>query len=146
LRFLVEKTRSRTGLHRRTKRLFVVRKSGEVVEVWGGDQARGTYAKGEARLASPPPVGSGDALVYIDFVMNPRKRVKGKVYVYDSRYSLVLVMNYRKLKLRRSWGSKSYFWAVKALFDKLGVPVKRVNLLTGEEASPAGMTGNQRSD
>ena len=133
MQFIIEKTQSRTGLHKKTRRLFIVSKNGVVKEYWPSKttSVKGTYVKGEAHKVDFPVVGANECVVYLDFVLNIKKMVKGKIYVYNHKGELKLVLNYNKLKLRRSRGDRSYFWAVKILIEKLNIPVKRINLMTG---------------
>jgi hypothetical protein len=133
LHFVVEKTQSRTGLHKRTRRLFIVSRNGAIREYWPSKttSAKGTYVKGEAYKVDFPMISENECVVYLDFVLNIKKRVKGKIHVYNHKGELKLTLNYDKLKLRRSRGDRSYFWPVKILIEKLNIPVKRINLMTG---------------
>lgn len=133
MELIIEKTRSKTGLHRRTRRAFLVSRNGDIEEFNPTNKktVRGTYVRGEAYQIVVPPVDRDKAIVYVDMTLNLRKRVKGKIYVYDHGGNLKLTLNYNKLKIRRSRGDRSYFWPVKFLIEKLNIPVKRVNLMTG---------------
>lgn len=133
LKLVIERTRSRTGLHRRARRAYAVTKAGQLKELTPTEKAsvRGTYREGEAYVIEVPPLKADEALVYLDVVMGPRGRLKGRIWVFDERGGPRLEMKFAKLKLRRVRGDRSFFWAVKVVLDKLGLPVRRTNLLTG---------------
>lgn len=135
MRFLIEKTSSRTGLHKRTKRVYIVNNGGKVKEYVPTEKlpTRGTYVKGEAYLIEFPYLKDDELLVYLDLVLNFKKRVKGTIIVYDRTGNPKLTLKYNKLKIRRSSGNRSYFWAAKNVIDKLNIPVKRINLLAGKD-------------
>lgn len=135
MEFIIEKTSSKTGLHKKTKRVYIVNKNGQVREYEPIKRTviKGTYKKGEAYKTDLPLISKDEVIIYLDFTLNIKKHVKGKIYVYDRDGNLKLVLNYEKLKIRRSRGDRSYVWAVKFLIEKLNIPVKRINLMTGKD-------------
>jgi len=133
---IIEKSQSRTGKHASYSNFFIVSKRGEVKQASPikKKQVKPTYVKGNAEEAYfSPPITDDTVLVHIKFVKGLRGKVKGKIIVYDSHALPALIVNYSKLKIRRSRGKKEYSWAVKLLLDYLKIPVKRYNFNTGTE-------------
>ncbi|AEM39388.1 hypothetical protein Pyrfu_1531 [Pyrolobus fumarii 1A] len=130
MELVVEKSKSRRGLHAIVRKVFVVSRNGNVVEVTGPrvGAAEKTYSRGEAYLVKVQP-GKDDVVVYVVLVKGLRGRVKGYFEVYDSTGRLVYRAVYRKLKLRYSKGDPNYAWAVKLVVEKLDIPVKKYNLV-----------------
>ncbi len=133
---VIEKSQSKTGKHASYSNFFIVSKRGEVKQASPikKKQIKPTYVKGSAEEAYfSPPITEDAVLVHIKFIKGLRGKVKGKIIVYDSHGLPALIVNYSKLKIRRSKGKKEFSWAVKLLLDHLKIPVKRYNFDTGTE-------------
>ncbi len=87
------------------------------------------YAVGEANEISIEP-REGELYAQIDLVMNPRKRVKGYIEIYDSEGRLLIRAKYDKRKLRLSKGSPKYGKAVELLLRSLNIGYRRANWRT----------------
>ncbi|MEM1619310.1 MAG: hypothetical protein QXU97_06095 [Fervidicoccaceae archaeon] len=130
----IEKSRSSTGKHACFANAYWVWKSGQVEEV---DASQGTptkpiYSRGsakEVRLEDPPREGA--VLVQVRLVKSLGGRVSGSLAVYSPRGELLLKCVYKSFKLRRSTGSRSYFWATQRVAEHLKLPLKKINPMTG---------------
>ncbi len=129
MELVVEKSKSRRGIHAIVRKVFLVSRDGRVVEVTGPrvGPAERTYSRGEAYRVKVKP-GKDELVVYVVLVRGLRGRVKGYFEVYDESGRLLYRAVYRKLKVRYSKGDPSYSWAVKLVAEKLRIPVKRFNL------------------
>ncbi len=83
-----------------------------------------TYSIGEAYLADIPSKGM---YIYIMLTKNIYNKVKGKIIVINDG-NIVLVLNYRKLKIKKVNGDPKFYEHVKKILDQVKIPVKRVNL------------------
>ncbi len=139
MELVVERSKSRRGIHAIVRKVFIVDEKGNVREVTGPrvGPAEKTYSRGEAYRVRVNP-SRGELVVYAVLVRGLRGRVKGYFEVYSPEGRLLYRAVYRKLKVRYSKGDPSYAWAVKLVVEKLGIPVKRFNLvpawLRGREA------------
>ncbi len=125
MELLLENSESKTGLHRiRTIILSVDNSIHEFKDFINYKKVSPIYKKGEAKLVTLPKKGT---FVYIRLVRNLRGEVFGyiKVIVNDVE---VLNCKYRKLKIIRISGDKSYCDLVKKCVDVLKLPVKRFNI------------------
>lgn len=130
MELVVEKSKSRRGLHAIVRKVFIVSRDGRVREVTGPrvGPAEKTYSRGEAFRVKVEP-REGELIVYAVLVRGLRGRVKGYFEVYDGKGRLLYRAVYRKLKVRYSKGDPEYAWAVKLVVEKLRIPVKRFNLV-----------------
>jgi hypothetical protein len=127
---VVERSKSRRGIHAIVRKVFLVSRDGRVVEVTGPrvGPAEKTYSRGEAYRVRVKP-REDELVVYVVLVRGLRGRVKGYFEVYDRSGRMVYRAVYRKLKVRYSKGDPNYAWAVERVVEKLGIPVKRFNLV-----------------
>ena len=130
MELVVEKSKSRRGIHAIIRKVFVVDRRGSVREVTGPrvGPAEKTYSRGEAYRVRVS-AGPDELIVYVVLVRGLRGRVKGYFEVYSPDGRLLYRAVYRKLKVRYSKGDPEYSWAVKLVAEKLGIPVKRFNLV-----------------
>jgi len=133
VKLLVEATKSRTNLHAARKLAIVFLPSGNY-EVYEKPEikGKGTYARGVAGYVSlNPPKGS--LISHVNLVLNPRRRVSGRIRVYSSEGLLVLEAVLRKRKVRRVRGDPSYRWVIERTLRILGLEshVRRYNWRTG---------------
>lgn len=121
-----ERSRSRRGLHQR--RRIALKICGEKIEYISGERVRTRplYSVGEAYLVKTR-VDEGCYAAQIDLVMNPRKRVRGYIVLYDSRGEPVLKMKYRKLKFKLVEGSPGYRDVFMRVIGYLKIPYKNIN-------------------
>lgn len=87
-------------------------------------KVRPTYTVGEAYLTDIPSKG---IYVYITLIKNIYNKVKGKIIVINEG-NIVLVLNYRKLKIKKINGDSQFYEHVKRVLDQVKIPVKRANL------------------
>lgn len=121
---LLENSKSKSGKHMLRSLIFKVI-NGDISQVdLPGKKVTPTYKIGEARVVNIP---SNGIYVYIYLLRNLKGRVTGKVIVFDSGRP-VLVMKYRKLKLKLIDGEEKYSIHVKKVFEKLKIPVKKINV------------------
>ena len=124
----IEKSRSRRGLHmKRRIALIYDTKRDDIKEAEGVRRSiKPTYIIGEAyevRAKIDPELYA----VQIDLVMNPRKKVKGYIYLYNYRGDLLIKAKYSKLKLRLSAGDPKYGSVLEKIVNYLKIPYKNVN-------------------
>mgnify|MGYP001772541756 CR=1 FL=1 len=121
-----ERSRSRRNLHFRRRIAYII--CGDQILEPTGDRIsiKPLYAVGEAYLIKAR-VPEGCYAAQIDLVMNPRKRVKGYIYIYDHRGNTLLKMNYKKLKFRLSQGDSRYRDLFLRLIAFLKIPYKNIN-------------------
>lgn len=121
-----EKSESRRGLHKMRRIPLVIR--GEKVVIADGQRSPSPplYAVGEASEISVEP-RENELYAQVDLVMNPRKRVKGYIVIYDSDGQLLIKARYNKLKLRLSTGNPKYGRLVELIARSLNIPYKNVN-------------------
>ncbi|MEM0021116.1 MAG: hypothetical protein QW039_05845 [Fervidicoccaceae archaeon] len=129
-----ERSKSKSGKHAYYENAFYVSRS-EVREIdpLKKRNAPPLYKEGESTIIQPKPPRSGEVIVKVRLVRNPRGRVKGIVDVIDENGRILLRMKYNKLKFRRSIGSAEFAWAVKNVASHLKLPIRRFNLKTGVE-------------
>ncbi|BCU71212.1 hypothetical protein [Stygiolobus caldivivus] len=121
----LENSKSKTGKHAIRTLIFEV-KNNELVEFKNfqvKNKLPPTYRVGEKDVIVVPDKG---IFIHLVFIKNIKNKVRGKVKVYKDGH-IVSEMNYRKLKLKLVNGDQSYIEQVKALFEKLKIPVKGVN-------------------
>lgn len=119
----VDNSKSKTGKHAIRTLLYEIRDSKfiEIKDV--GKDVKPTYSIGNAKVVD---VNKG-LFVYIRLIKNINNRVYGKILVIKDN-SIVLELNYRKLKIKRVRGDKSFYEKVKEILDSLKIPVKKTNL------------------
>lgn len=121
-----EKSESRRGLHKRRRIPLVIR--GDSISNPEGDArpSKPLYAVGEAYeiyVEARP----GELYAQVDLVMNPWKRVKGYIEIYDDSGNMLIRAKYAKLKLRLSMGVAKYGRLVEMIARSLKIPYKNVN-------------------
>ncbi len=84
------------------------------------------YAVGRASEISLEP-RDNELYVQVDLVMNPKRRVKGSIEIYDGEGRLLIRAKYEKLKLRLSVGNPRYGRLVELVARSLNIPYKNVN-------------------
>ncbi|MDT7889512.1 MAG: hypothetical protein RQ885_11125 [Desulfurococcales archaeon] len=121
-----ERSESRRGLHKRRRIPLVIRSDSIYPAVGSKTPVKPLYAVGDAYEVL---IGSrGDELyVQIDLVMNPRRRVKGYIAIYDASGNMLIRAKYEKLKLRLSKGSSKYGRLIEQVARYLNIPYKNVN-------------------
>jgi len=125
-----ERSESRRGLHKRRRIPLVVRSDGTIYSAVGLKRpVKPLYAVGEAYevLVSPR---EGELYIQVDLTMNPRKRVKGYITIYDARGNMLIRAKYERLKLRLSKGLSRYGRLVEQVAKHLKMPYKNVNWLS----------------
>lgn len=121
-----EKSESRRGLHK-ARRIPVVIKGEKVMTAEGiRSPASPLYAVGEASEVSLEP-REDELYAQVDLVMNPRRRVKGYIEIYDGEGRLLIRAKYSKLKLRLGRGNPKYGKLVELVARSLNIPYKNVN-------------------
>ncbi len=123
VQLVVDNSKSKTGKH--VIRTLLYKIDDNIHEEKKFDsKIRPTYNVGEAYLANIPPKG---IYVYITLIRNIYNKVKGKIIVISDG-NIVLVLNYRKLKIKRVNGDSKFYEHVKRILDQVKIPVKRTNL------------------
>lgn len=131
LELRVERSRSRSSLHKRTSLYVVVSKNCDkidyiVVEKIGVKPA---YAVGNAELHKVVIPEDSFAL-QATFTLNPRNRVSGEVLVLDPDGKQLSRAVYKKLKVRVvEGGDPLTLKLLKCLFDSLKLLVKRYSVI-----------------
>ena len=122
----VENSKSKSGKHAIRTLIYLVEGNNiiEYKQFKIKRKVKGIYSVGEAEVIDLP---NDKTFVYISLVKTIKNQVKGKVIVY-SKGEEKLRMNYRKLKLKLISGDKSYAELVKTIFERLNIPIKRINL------------------
>lgn len=122
----VENSKSKSGKHAIRTLIFLVENNNvtEFKQFKIKKKIQGIYRLGEAEIIDLP---DNKTFVYITLVKNLKNMVKGKVVVY-SNGDAKMIMNYRKLKLKLISGDKQYAEVVKLIFERLNIPVKKINL------------------
>ncbi|WP_081801215.1 hypothetical protein [Candidatus Acidianus copahuensis] len=119
----VENSKSKSGKH--AIRTIIYKVDDRPMELKpSGKSVISTYKFGQAEMVTIKDKGT---IVYIRLVKNIKNRVTGRIVVINND-NTVLTLKYRKMKLKRTSGDPSFYDKVKAVFDLLKVPVKRVNL------------------
>jgi len=126
VRVYEERSRSRSGLHRRRRLYFILDGSCRRVdaEVIDRRSINALYSKGEAwEILIKVDTGF---IVQLDFVRNPRGIIKGNISILN-KYGVVIAKGvYRKFKVRLTYAiSKSLIDIIKCVFRELKLPVKR---------------------
>ncbi|MGC9148281.1 MAG: hypothetical protein ACP5GI_02405 [Sulfolobales archaeon] len=121
-----ERSRSRRNLHAKRRFAYVI--CGDSISEPTGlrTKVKTLYSIGEAysiKIALPENCYAAQ----VDLVMNPRKRVKGYISIYDYEGKLVLRMKYSKLKFRVSYGDSRYKDIFSKLINFLKIPYKNIN-------------------
>jgi len=122
----VENSKSKSGKHAIRTLIYLI-EGNNIIEYKRfkiKKKIKGIYSVGEAEIIDLP---NDKTFVYITLVKTIKNQVKGKVIVY-SKGEEKLRMNYRKLKLKLISGDKSYAELVKTIFERLNIPIKRINL------------------
>lgn len=124
-----ERSESRRGIHKMRRIALIIR--GEKTAMADGQRTSASphYVVGEASEISLEP-REGELYAQIDLVMNPRKRVKGYIEIYDGEGRLLIRAKYDKLKLRLSKGSSRYGRTVELLLRSLNIGYRRANWRT----------------
>ncbi|MEM0014885.1 MAG: hypothetical protein QXS42_03765 [Zestosphaera sp.] len=131
LELRVERSRSRSNLHKRTSLYMVMSKNCDkanytVVEKVG---VRPAYAVGNAELHKVA-VPEDSFAVQATFTLNPRNRVSGEIIVLDPEGRRLSRAVYRKLKVRvLEGGDPLTLKMLKCLFDSLKLLVKKYSVL-----------------
>jgi len=122
----VENSKSKSGKHAIRTLIYLVDGNNitEYKQFKIKRKVQGIYRIGEAEIVDLP---DDKTLVYITIVKTIKNQVKGRIIVY-SRGEEKLRMNYRKLKLKLITGDKSYAEIVKSIFERLNIPIKKINL------------------
>ncbi|AHC51687.1 hypothetical protein SUSAZ_06850 [Sulfolobus acidocaldarius SUSAZ] len=122
----LENSSSKSGKHAIRTLLFKVEGENivEVKEIKVKSKLNPVYKNGTRQLVIIPDKGT---FIQLMFIKNVYGRVKGKAYVYNDGRT-VLEMNYRKLKLKIVSGNPAYADYVRKIFEKLKIPIKRVNV------------------
>ena len=128
-----ERSRSRTGKHKRRCLYFVVDSSCNEIapQIVSKEEAKGLYAEGESTvLIVRIPVNS--FLITLDFRINQRGHIRGNFSVFDSEGNIIGKGVYRKLKVRVTEAvNEEVLDIIKCVFRKLKLPVKRYGIIRG---------------
>lgn len=129
-RFLIlceERSESRRGLHKMRRIPLVIRGEKAVIADGPRTPISPLYAVGGANEISLEP-RTGELYAQVDLVMNPKRKVKGSIEIYDGEGRLLIRAKYSKLKLRLSVGSPKYGRLVELVARTLNIPYKNINL------------------
>ncbi|HWQ17437.1 MAG TPA: hypothetical protein VNL13_06375 [Sulfolobales archaeon] len=121
-----ERSESRRGLHKMRRIPLVIRGEKAIIADGSRSPAHPLYAVGRASEISLEP-RDNELYVQVDLVMNPKRRVKGFIEIYDSEGRLLIRAKYEKLKLRLSTGNPRYGRLVELVARSLNIPYKNVN-------------------
>lgn len=125
MKVLLENSRSRKNKHVLRTFLFKVDVNGVIQQIeLPGKVVRPTYKVGEAKIVNIPNKGT---YVYLFLLRNLYGRVIGRIIVINDG-KIVLVMKYRKLKLKLIDGDDKYVTIVKRISEQLKIPVKKINI------------------
>jgi len=121
---ILDNSKSKTGKHAVRSFLFQV-DSNLIVDLstTSGKGVSPLYKVGESKMIEVPK----GTVVYLTLIKNVSGKVRGRVVELKDN-KVVLIMNYRKLKLKRVKGDSNAVEPVKKVFDYLKVPVKKINL------------------
>ncbi len=124
----LEKSESNTGKHKYVRRAFVVNvNTMDVRELEPREKLSPLlYSKGWSSSVNVK-LERDEVLVVAEFLLNPQGKVKGKFTVLSNKGGILYKAVYRKLKIRGSYGDPKYHKYVKAVVEKLNIPVKREN-------------------
>ncbi|MEM1610569.1 MAG: hypothetical protein QXQ57_02850 [Sulfolobales archaeon] len=125
-----EKSESRRGLHKRRRIALIVRAGGIYPAAGSKNPVKPLYSVGEAYEILIEGSKGDELYVQIDLTMNPRKRVKGYISIYDANGNVLIRAKYEKLKLRLSKGSSKYGKLVEQVARHLNIPYKNVNWMS----------------
>lgn len=132
LQLRMERSRSRSNLHKRTSLYVVMNKDCEKVDYSIVEKVseRPTYVVGSAELHRVV-IPEGSFAVQATFTLNPQGRVSGEILILDSEGNLLSRAVYRKLKVRIMQGGNSLtLKMLKCLFDSLKLLVKRYGIVS----------------
>jgi hypothetical protein len=125
-----ERSESRRGLHKRRRIALIIRAGGIYPATGSKSPVKPLYAVGEAYEVFIEGSRGDELYVQIDLTMNPKKRVKGHISIYDSNGNMLIRAKYEKLKLRLSKGSSKYGKLVEQVVKHLNIPYKNVNWMS----------------
>jgi len=128
VKLVEELSKSKTGKHAIRRMAFIVKEDCEIMRPKGRIiPIKPLYRIGEAKeiYAEVPPNAYAVQLVMIKCL---RARVKGYIDVYSAEGKLLLRVNYRRFKLRKSIGDAKYAWVVEKIVKHLKIPIKRMNI------------------
>ncbi len=131
MELLVERSKSRTGMHQRRALYFVTDASCREVKarVISERPVKPLYSKGEAKLIEIR-IPENAVAIQLDFRRNWRGKVVGEFTLFDSRGNILGRGVYRKLKVRLVEAtSESILELVKCVFRKLKLLVKRYAII-----------------
>ncbi|MEM3971073.1 MAG: hypothetical protein QXR34_00040 [Saccharolobus sp.] len=121
---LLENSRSKSNKHVIRSLLYKVENDELVQAELSGKKVMPIYKVGDAKIVNIPNKG---IYIYVYLLRNIQGKVYGRATVIDNG-NLALVMKYRKLKLKLIDGDPQYSKYIKRLFDKLKMPVKKINV------------------
>lgn len=131
LELRVERSRSKSDLHKKTTLYVVLNKDCEKVsyEVVEKISATPTYSVGSAEIHRVL-VPEDSLVIQASFTLNIKKRISGEILVLDSSGKLLCRAIYRKLKVRVTYGGDPLTMRLlKCLFDSLKLIVKKYKVL-----------------
>ncbi len=131
LELKVERSRSKSNLHKRTTLYLVLNKDCERVsyEIVDKISVKPTYSVGSAEVHRVL-VPEDSFVIQASFTLNIKKRVSGELLIFDSNGKLLCRAVYRKLKVRVTQGGDPLMMKLlKCLFDSLKLIVKRYTIL-----------------
>ncbi|QXJ36062.1 hypothetical protein [Saccharolobus shibatae] len=122
---LLENSKSKKNKHILRTFLFKVDVNGAIQQIeLPGKSVRPTYKVGEAKIVNIPNKGT---YVYLFLLRNLYGRVIGRIIVINDG-KIVLIMKYRKLKLKLIDGDDKYVTIIKRIFEQIKIPVKKINI------------------
>jgi len=131
LQLKVERSKSRSGLHRRTSTYQVLDKDCNQLDfrVVEKVSTKPTYVEGISEIHKIL-LPDNAYVVYMDFILNLRKHIKGEVLIYGSDGRLLCRSVYRKLKVRvLDVDNPLLMNLIKCVFKSLKLPVKRYGVV-----------------
>jgi len=123
VQLVIDNSKSKSGKHAIRTLLYKI-DNNIYEEKKFSSKIRPTYTLGDAYLVD---ISSKGIYVYITLIKNIYNKVKGKIIVINDG-NIVLVLNYRKLKIKKINGDSRFYEYVKRILDQVKIPVKRTNL------------------
>lgn len=130
LSFRLESSESRSRKHKIYSDVYIYRKDVGLLKPDKGSitsetEVKPIYSRGSSRIVRVV-TRPGDYILYLWFVRNFRKEVKGYISVFNYKGELIYRAKYVNGILRYSLGNKLYSWLVRVLVDQIKLPVKKI--------------------
>jgi len=127
----VEKSRSNSGKHVLNSTIYVYKKNQGLTPYTSftvsQEPIKPTYAIGEAKLVKLR-IEQGDFVIYVRFLRNFKRVVKGLIIIYNYKGEVVYRAKYINGFVVKSMGNPVYAWLVRYLLESLKIPYKSTKL------------------